>query len=82
MEKETVNLPDIVDVLGERAGGMNETMTEYLTELRQRKDDAATMAQDVEAEIGEDESQPEADDESKASEEDKSEDKDEKKEEK
>lgn len=34
MEKETVNLPDIVDVLGERAGGMNETMTEYLTELR------------------------------------------------
>lgn len=36
LEKETVNLPDIIDVLGERPYGMNETLTEYLQEMRQR----------------------------------------------
>ena len=36
MEKETINLPDIVEILGERPFGMSETMKEYLEELNQR----------------------------------------------
>lgn len=38
LEKETVNLPDIVKVLGQRPFGMNETMTEYLEELNKREE--------------------------------------------
>lgn len=38
LEKETVNLPDIIEVLGQRPFGMNEVMTEYLDELNTRKD--------------------------------------------
>jgi hypothetical protein len=37
MEKETVNLPDIISVLGERPFGMNETLKEYLVEMEERK---------------------------------------------
>lgn len=33
LEKETINLPDIVKVLGQRPYGMSETVTEYLEEL-------------------------------------------------
>lgn len=33
LEKETINLPDIVSVLGKRPFGMTETMEEYLDEL-------------------------------------------------
>ena len=36
LEKETINLKDIIGVLGARPAGMNETMTEYLTELTER----------------------------------------------
>ena len=36
LEKETINLKDIIEVLGARPAGMNETMTEYLTELTER----------------------------------------------
>ena len=47
LEKETINLPDIIDVLGSRPGGMNETMTEYLGELREQevKEAAEKMAE-------------------------------------
>ena len=50
LEKETINLPDIIDVLGERPYGMNETMKEYLTELRERevKEAALKMEETVE----------------------------------
>lgn len=34
LEKETIGLPDIVKVLGERPYGMNDTMKEYLSELQ------------------------------------------------
>jgi hypothetical protein len=34
IEKETVNLTDIVEVLGERPFGMSETMKEYLEEMK------------------------------------------------
>lgn len=37
LEKETINLTDIVGVLGERPGGMNETMKEYLSEQLELK---------------------------------------------
>ena len=37
LNKETLNLQDIIDVLGDRPYGMNETMQEYLEELNQRK---------------------------------------------
>lgn len=36
LEKETVNLPDIIEVLGTRPFGMNEVMEEYLSELKER----------------------------------------------
>ena len=36
LEKETINLKDIIEVLGARPAGMSETMTEYLTELTER----------------------------------------------
>lgn len=36
LEKETVNLPDIIEVLGTRPFGMNEVMEEYLSELKAR----------------------------------------------
>ena len=36
LQKETVNLPDIIEILGERPYGMNETMTNYLTEMKQQ----------------------------------------------
>ena len=36
LEKETINLPDIIKTLGERPHGMSETITEYLDELNQR----------------------------------------------
>ena len=37
MEKETVNLPDIIEILGQRPFGMNETMTKYLSEMQERQ---------------------------------------------
>ena len=47
MEKETINLPDIIEILGERPYGMNETMQNYLTEMQQRKEeDAKTAAEE------------------------------------
>lgn len=36
LDKETINLPQIIEVLGDRPHGMNETVTEYLEELRTR----------------------------------------------
>lgn len=36
LEKETIGLPDIIKVLGDRPYGMNETMTEYLEEMQRR----------------------------------------------
>lgn len=36
LEKESINLPDIVDCLGDRPFPMKETMKEYLQELRDR----------------------------------------------
>jgi hypothetical protein len=36
LEKETLNLQDIIEVLGERPYGMSDTMREYLEELQKR----------------------------------------------
>ena len=36
LEKETLSLPDIVEVLGPRPFDMKESLKEYLTELRER----------------------------------------------
>jgi len=33
LEKETIGLPQIVEILGERPYGMNETATKYLLEM-------------------------------------------------
>ena len=38
LKKETLSLPDIVDILGQRPYPLKETVAEYLKELRQRKD--------------------------------------------
>jgi len=36
LKKESINLPDIVDTLGDRPFPMKETMRQYLEELRER----------------------------------------------
>lgn len=41
MEKETINLTDIIGVLGTRPAGMSETMKEYLHELTLRQEKEA-----------------------------------------
>ena len=40
LRKETVNLMDIVKVLGERPFPLKESLREYLTELRERQQTA------------------------------------------
>ena len=51
LEKETMNLPMIIDVLGDRPYGMNETMSQYLDELTKRKEKEAEeeAAEEVDA---------------------------------
>lgn len=39
LEKETINLPIIVDILGKRPYGMNETLEKYLSEMTKRNSD-------------------------------------------
>lgn len=53
LEKETINLPDIVSVLGDRPFGMSETITEYLDELKQRtqKEEEDKLKAEEEAEV-------------------------------
>ncbi len=46
LEKETLNLPDIMEILGKRPFGMNETMTKYLEELQEREKQAESMKAD------------------------------------
>jgi hypothetical protein len=36
LEKETLSLPDIVDVLGPRPFDMKDSLREYLAELKER----------------------------------------------
>ena len=38
LAKETLSLPEIVDILGPRPFPLKETLKEYLTELRDRKE--------------------------------------------
>lgn len=38
LDKETVNLKDLVEVLGDRPYGINESMKEYLQELKTREE--------------------------------------------
>jgi hypothetical protein len=35
--KETIGLPEIIKILGERPFGMSDTMKEYLKEMEKRK---------------------------------------------
>lgn len=55
LEKETVNLPDIIEVLGTRPFGMNEVMEEYLSELKARdlkdKEDALKKEDEEKEEV-------------------------------
>lgn len=53
LEKETVNLPQIIEVLGERPFEMKESIKEYLSEIKQREQeqreaDAAEAATEAE----------------------------------
>jgi len=36
LEQETLSLPDIVEIMGERPFAMKESVTEYLKELKAR----------------------------------------------
>ena len=38
LENETLSLPDIVEIMGERPFPMKESVVEYLKELKERKD--------------------------------------------
>lgn len=49
MEKETINLTDIIGVLGTRPAGMTETMKEYLHELTLRQEKEAEEKAEREA---------------------------------
>jgi len=58
MEKETINLTDIISVLGTRPAGMSETMKEYLHELtlqqeKEAKEKAAREAEEAAEEMRE-----------------------------
>ncbi len=54
LAKETLALPDIVDVLGQRPYPLKESLLEYLEELRERKvqeeEEAATAAPSTKSE--------------------------------
>lgn len=54
LEKETINLKDIIGVLGPRPAGMTEVMEEYLVELNERlekeEQEAAAAAEKQEQE--------------------------------
>jgi len=39
LERETLNLPDLVDILGQRPYPLKESIQEYLQELRERRDE-------------------------------------------
>jgi len=41
LEHETINLRQIIDVLGDRPYGMNETVEKYLSEMKKRESDEA-----------------------------------------
>merc|ERR1712079_421736 len=51
LAKETLSLPDIVDILGPRPYPIKESIMEYMTELRERqeKDDEVLAAQEKRA---------------------------------
>ena len=47
LEKETIGLPEIIGVLGDRPYGMSDAVKEYLVEMQQRNaDDAAKKEQE------------------------------------
>jgi len=48
LEKETLSLPDIVDILGPRPFPVKESIMEYLTELRTRKEQEDELAAEQE----------------------------------
>jgi hypothetical protein len=51
LEKETVNLTDLVDVLGDRPYGINDSMKEYLKEMRTRDEIEKQEKEKEEAEL-------------------------------
>ena len=58
LEKETVNLPQIIEVLGERPFEMKESIKEYLSEIKQREQEqkeveAAEAATEAEEKLDE-----------------------------
>merc|ERR1712127_528718 len=59
LEKETINLPDIISVLGPRPGGMNETMEEYLVELNERQEKLDALKQEQQEEDNESDAEDE-----------------------
>ena len=63
LEKETLNLQDIIDVLGERPFGMTDTMKEYLEELNARKEKEAQEEQKKDEEKTEGEAEEKSQDE-------------------
>jgi hypothetical protein len=73
LEKETLSLPDIVDILGQRPYPLKDNVLEYLQELRERdenekeesKDSAPKVESDSEEEDGTDKQKEENKDEAK-----------------
>lgn len=48
LEKETINLPQIIEILGDRPYGMNESAEKYLKEMMRRQEIEAAKAEDDE----------------------------------
>ena len=42
LEHETIGLPQIIEILGDRPYGMNETAQKYLEEMKKRQSEEAT----------------------------------------
>lgn len=53
LEKETISLPDIVDILGPRPYGQKKQLDEYLEELREREAEEKEEAEKAEADAKE-----------------------------
>ena len=65
LEKETISLPDIVDILGPRPFPAKKQLTDYLEELRERDkedEEAARIADEEAAKVADEDSQEEEED--------------------
>lgn len=62
LEQETLSLPDIVEIMGERPFPMKETVQEYLRELKERQVVDASLKEETDRQKAEQEERKKAED--------------------